>query len=62
MTTPTRKLGDENCIVLVVAEVTVVCGAGLIVERHEVSLRVESTAHPHDIRGAFRVPGGFFVS
>ena len=57
-----HQLRDENGVRLVVTEMAVVGGAGGVVERDEMALRVEAAAHLYCIRRAFRVPRRFLVA
>ena len=55
------QLRDQHRVVLVVADVVVVGGAGVVVERDELPLRVEPAAHGDGVGRALRVPRRFFL-
>ena len=55
------ELRDQHRVVLVVAEMIVIGGARVVVERDEVALRVERAAHLERVRRALRVPRRFFL-
>ena len=56
------ELRDQHGVVLVVADVVEVGGARVVVERDELSVRVERAAHRDRVGGTFRVPRGFFLA
>ena len=56
------QLGDEHRVGLVVADVVVIGGAAVPLERRQVALRVERAAHRHGVGRALGVPGGFLVA
>ena len=58
----TRELGDEDGVVLVVAEVVVIGRARFEIVGDEVPLGVEAAAHGDGVSWRFGVPGGLFVA
>ena len=56
-----HELSDQYGIGLVVAEVIVVGGLGVVVERHEVSLGIQPAAQLERERRALGIPGRLFV-
>ena len=57
-----HQLRDQHRVVLVVAEVIVIGGARVVMQRHEIALRVEAAAHLHRIGRTLRVPRRFFLA
>ena len=57
-----HQLRDEHGIGLVVADVIVVGRARFVVERHEISLRIQPAPHLHRVCRPFGVPRGFLVA
>ena len=55
------QLRDQHCVELVVADVIEVGGAGVVVERDQLSACIERAAHGDGVRGALGVPPGFFL-
>ena len=56
------ELRDEHGIVLVVAHVVEVGRARVVVERHQLALRVECATHGDRVGGTFRVPPALFLA
>ena len=56
-----HQLRDQHGVRLVVAEVVVVAGARVVVERDEIALRIEPAAHLDEERRALGVPRGLLV-
>ena len=58
---PAHELRDQHGVGLVVAQMVVVDRARVVVERHELALRVEPAAQLENVGRPFGIPGRLFV-